>query len=108
MKYSIGQYIEPMDNSFIAEKTKTNEAGIIVKDGTMLSKLMFSDYYTTEPGEERARFVIVNIEKRQWMNYSCLEDKHVWTYPTLTVRSSVTSKEYYIGIWREDYAPRIM
>ena len=55
--YHIGQFVEMMDNSFNAEKTDKN-IEIITTQNIQLSKLMFSDYYKVEPGEEKAMFKI--------------------------------------------------
>ena len=105
--YHIGQFVEMMDNSFNAEKADKN-VEIITTQSLQLSKLMFSDYYKVEPGEEKARFKITDITQRKWKNYGDICNGTVRTYTTLTVKSSTTNKEYYIGLWSKDYAPRIM
>lgn len=106
-KYHIGQFIEPMDNSFTAIKTEKNEVGVITTEGIQLSKLMFSHYYSPVFGEEKARFKITKIEQREWRHYSEVYNDTL-QYLTLTVKSSSTNVEYYIAIWSKDYAPRIM
>ena len=108
INYQLGNVVEPMENSFIALKTKNNTAGIIYwGDIICLSKEAFSEYYKPEEDEKEADLTVTAVEDRTWENWPYNPDKKSYTLRTLTVRSSVTNKEYYLGLWSDQYLPVI-
>ncbi len=104
--YKVGELIEPVENSFIAEVNKKNSSGKIPKwDTITLAKGNFSPYYKVERGEEYANFKIIEIQDRTW-EYDYGNGRKELELQTLTVESSSTGKKYFVGVWSPQWLPK--